>query len=98
MISFIKNLLGGSGANAKTLIAQGAKVIDVRSKAEFASGHFEGAVNIPLDQIDQKASTLKKEQAYILCCRSGMRSGLATSKLKALGFTNVHNGGSWTSL
>lgn len=34
-------------------------------------------------------------EAIILCCRSGMRSGAATSQLKLMGFTNVYNAGSY---
>jgi len=80
------------------LIAQGAKVIDVRTPAEFKSGHPKGAVNIPLDQVATKAKTLKKDGVYIMCCRSGMRSANATSQLKSMGFEQVYNAGSWTRL
>jgi rhodanese-related sulfurtransferase len=97
MITLLKKIFG-SGKNMQELIANGAHVIDVRTKSEFQSGHFKGAINIPLDTIEKKADTLKKENTYVLCCRSGMRSASATNKLKALGFTNVYNGGPWTSL
>jgi rhodanese-related sulfurtransferase len=43
-------------------------------------------------------SKLKKEQTIITCCASGMRSASAKGILKSKGFTNVHNGGGWSSL
>jgi phage shock protein E len=97
MISLLKKLFG-NGANIQELIAQGAQVIDVRSPGEYKAGHFKNSVNIPLEQIEKKATGLSKEKTYVMCCRSGMRSGVATSKLKALGFNSVYNGGPWNSL
>lgn len=98
MFGFIKKLMGAESVNYKQLIAQGAKIIDVRTPGEFAAGHLKGAVNIPLDQISSKMKTLNKTETYVLCCRSGMRSGNATRVLKSAGFENVHNGGAWTTL
>ncbi len=100
MIQKIKNILGiGPEVNIDELIAAGALILDVRSKAEYAGGHVKGSVNIPLDQINDGMKKLKnKEQAIITCCASGMRSGVAKTMLKSNGFTTVHNGGSWTSL
>ena len=98
MFGFIKKLMGGSGVDVNALIASGAKVIDVRTPGEFSSGHVKGAVNIPLDQISSKLKSLKKDETYVLCCRSGMRSGNATRIMKSAGFSNVYNGGSWMNL
>lgn len=99
MINFIKKIFGGGAkVDVHQLIAKGAKVIDVRTPAEFASGHVKGSVNIPLDKISGKLDTLKKDQTYVLCCRSGMRSGNATRILKSAGFEKVYNGGSWMNL
>lgn len=99
MINFIKKIFGGGNKiDVRQMIAQGAKVIDVRTPGEFASGHVKGSVNIPLDKIESKLNTLKKDQTYVLCCRSGMRSGNATRILKSAGFEKVYNGGSWMNL
>lgn len=99
MFNFLKKLFGGETVDLKELMANGAKVIDVRTPQEFNSGHIKGAINIPLDHLDQN---VKKIEAYkkplIMCCASGMRSGRATSFLKSKGFTEVYNGGSWVSL
>jgi len=100
MIQAIKNLFGiGPKVNLGELIANGAIVVDVRSISEYRSGHLKGSVNIPLDQLSANLNKLKnKEQPVITCCASGMRSGSAKIVLKAKGYTNVHNGGSWYNL
>lgn len=98
MLGLLKKLFGGTPTDWSALVNSGAKMVDVRSKAEFDSGHAKGCVNIPLDIIERKASQFKKEDTIIVCCRSGMRSASAASKLKAMGYTNVHNAGPWTNL
>jgi phage shock protein E len=47
--------------------------------------------------LNQGLKKLKKDQAIITCCASGMRSSSAKSILKSNGF-EAHNGGGWTSL
>lgn len=83
----------------KAIIEQGALILDVRSKGEYAGGHVKGSVNIPLNQLEAGIAKLKdKEKPIITCCASGMRSASAKSILRNAGFTNVHNGGSWTTV
>jgi len=73
---------------------RGATVIDVRSSWEYADGHVDGAVNIPLDEITQRVSEIQGMKApYLLYCRSGNRSGMATSILQQSGVDQVFNGG-----
>ena len=99
MIQLIKNLLGiGPKADFKALMAAGAVIVDVRTKAEFQSGHIRGAQNIPLQDLGKHISRLKKDKPVITCCASGMRSASAKSMLKSAGFTEVYNGGGWMSL
>jgi rhodanese-related sulfurtransferase len=81
----------------KELVKQGATIVDVRSPAEFQSGHIKGAINIPLQTLDKGLSKIKKDKPVITCCASGMRSASAKSILKSKGF-DTHNGGGWTSL
>jgi phage shock protein E len=84
---------GGKKVKLKEMLQSGAKIIDVRSRGEFASGHFSGAVNIPLDELSGKVSTIgSKDQAVVVYCASGMRSSSAVGVLKAAGFGNVENG------
>ena len=83
----------------KTMLTSGGIIIDVRSEAEFYSGHIENSLNIPLGDLPSKLDYLKdKNQAIITCCVSGMRSAGAAKLLSAKGYTNVVNGGSWSSL
>lgn len=100
MIETIKKLLGISPpVDYAQLVKNGAVILDVRSKAEYAGGHIKGSLNIAVDQLSGNLNRLKnKEQAVITCCASGMRSGAAKNILKSNGFTQVHNGGSWYSL
>lgn len=96
-MSILKKLFGGTSVDFKTLVKEGAMIIDVRSPAEFNGGHIKGAVNIPLQAIQSSFNKIPKNKVIITCCASGMRSGSAKSLLKAAGYT-VHNGGGWMSL
>lgn len=100
MISFLKKIFGlGPAVNYANLAQQGAIILDVRSKAEFSSGHIKGALNIPVNVLSNNLGQLKdKNKTIITCCASGMRSASAKSILKSHGYNNVFNGGGWSSL
>lgn len=99
MIDMLKQLFGiGARVDTAALIANGAVVVDVRTKQEYASGHVQGSVNIPLDSLTARMKELPKDRPIITCCASGMRSGTAKSILQNNGFNEVYNGGSWTSV
>jgi rhodanese-related sulfurtransferase len=100
MWNFLKNLLGfGPKIDYTELLRQGAVVLDVRTKTEYGTGHIKGSVNIPLDQLYGSLAKLKdKNQPIITCCASGMRSDTAKHVLKSKGYTQVYNGGGWSSL
>lgn len=78
------------------LIQNGALVIDTRSPGEFASGHIEGAVNIPYNVIERSIENLSadKDAPIVVYCHSGARSGHARKTLLGMGYTQVVNGGS----
>tara|TARA_B100000795_G_scaffold116324_1_gene86394 strand:- start:116 stop:466 length:351 start_codon:yes stop_codon:yes gene_type:complete len=83
----------------KAMINSGGIIIDVRSEAEFYSGHIESSLNIPLSDLLSKLDYLNdKDQAIITCCASGVRSAGAQKLLWAKGYTNVINGGGWSNL
>jgi phage shock protein E len=83
----------------KAMLADGGIIIDVRSEGEFYSGHIEKSLNIPLGELSSKLGQFKdKNQPIITCCASGMRSAGAAKILSAKGYTNVVNGGGWSSL
>ena len=88
MIETLKKLFGiKPQADFRELVRQGAIIMDVRTKAEYAGGHIRGSINIPLDKIDANLGKLKnKDQAIITCCASGSRSssGPRFQKIKRL--------------
>ncbi len=69
-------------------------VLDVRSPAEYASGHVDGAINLPLDRFvdGYRNAIAEKTQRVIIYCASGARSGQAVQYLTAQGYANVVNG------
>ncbi|MCL9807924.1 rhodanese-like domain-containing protein [Flavobacterium luminosum] len=90
--------LGNKTNDIKEFVEKGAVIIDVRTPGEYVSGHIKGSKNIPLDTISSKINEIKKlNKPVIACCRSGMRSGQATSILKQHGIECI-NGGGWDSL
>jgi rhodanese-related sulfurtransferase len=78
---------------AVRLMNQGALVLDVRSQAEFDSGHIREARHLPQDQVGSAAETLKKyrDKVIVAYCESGMRSGAAARVLRTQGFAKVVN-------
>jgi len=70
-------------------------VIDVRTPAEFAEGHLDGALNIDVQAMDfaSRIQELDAAGTYVVYCRSGNRSGQAIEQMKTMGFTNLTNGG-----
>ncbi|GAU79538.1 FAD-dependent oxidoreductase [Fusibacter sp. 3D3] len=78
----------------KAEVQTGPLIIDVRSEDEYAYGAYPGAINIPLDELEYRASELQdKDRKIILYCASGARSAYALQILMAMGFTNSENGG-----
>lgn len=100
MLKAIKKLLGlGPKVNLAAVARNGAIILDVRSKGEFATGHIRGAVNISLDQLSGSLKKLNdKQKPIITCCASGMRSASARRMLIANGYKQVYNGGGWLTL
>lgn len=82
----------------KKLLAKGAVIIDVRSKAEYAGGAIPGSENIPLPSLSGRIKEIKSlEVPIITVCASGMRSGTAKAQLKSAG-VEAYNGGGWTKM
>ena len=65
------------------------QVLDVRKPDEFVSEHVEGAVNVPLDNINDHLASLDKDQTYYVHCAGGYRSMIFNSILKTRGFDNL---------
>lgn len=70
-----------------------AIIIDVREQEEWDAQHIEGAILVPLDQVESRLSEFAeyKDQPVIMQCRSGRRSHLAGVALIKAGFTKVYN-------
>jgi rhodanese-related sulfurtransferase len=70
-------------------------IIDVREPFEYASGHVEGAINIPPRDLMNGAKQLSdvpKDTELILYCRSGSRSRTAAMILAQQGYSSIVNG------
>lgn len=66
-------------------------LVDVRTPEEFAAGHIEGAVNIPVQVLDQYISELPSDQPIVVYCRSGNRSATAVDMITRAGYSNVYD-------
>ena len=89
---------GTSEASIEEYLNEGAVVIDVRTIEEYQSGHVKGSKNIVLNSIPTKTSEIKAlNKKIIAVCRSGARSGQATSFLNNQGL-DVINGGPWQNV
>jgi len=89
---------GLSMEDLQALKASGAQIVDVRTPGEFGLGHLAGSVNIPLDQFQARLGEIDPAKAVLLCCASGVRSGMAMTILQRAGYQQVHNAGPWTRL
>lgn len=87
-----------SAKAAQRHLKDGALLVDVRTAAEFNSGHLPNAINWPVEQIEVKlpGRVKDKNHAILLHCQSGMRSGIAVKKLTSLGYANAFNLGSYS--
>ena len=72
-------------------MSSGALVVDVRSTAEWRSGHIAGSVHIPLGKLVSQMSDRPRAQPVVLVCESGSRSAIGASLLTAAGFNDVTN-------
>jgi phage shock protein E len=80
-------------SKVKAKLAAGAKIVDVRTPAEYSGGSYPGAANIPLDQLPSRLGDLPKDRPLVLFCASGMRSARAARLLKRAGFADLTNAG-----
>jgi len=98
-MNLFKQLFGGTAtADLKSIIDEGAFLVDVRTAGEFANGHVKGSVNIPLDRVAGQLAKFKNKKNIIVFCQSGGRSVQAKNILEQNGITNVINGGGWNNV
>ena len=100
VVAFVMMWSGGSGADpdARRLVAEGARLVDVRTPEEFAASHLPGAVNIPVQELDRRMTELgPKDEPIVLYCRSGSRSAYAARMLHDAGYGAVYDLGAMSS-
>ena len=76
-------------------------IVDVRREPEFADGHVRGAINIPLEEMNDPASmaNIEDDHNVYVHCAGGYRSVIAASLLKRQGIHNLRNVvGGWNKI
>lgn len=74
-------------------------VLDVRKPGEFDGGHLDGAINLPLDFINEQMNQVEKETPAFVHCAGGYRSLIYISILQARGYNNLVNvEGGWGAI
>lgn len=74
-----------AGGAADLLAARSAVVLDVREHAEWKTGHIQGAIHVPLAQLQSRLPQLPSGKTIVTVCRSGHRSALAARTLTRAG-------------
>ncbi len=70
---------------------QAHMLIDVRTSGEFAGGYIPGAVNIALQDLNQRLNKIPKDKPVVVYCRSGNRSASAAQALLQAGYEEVYD-------
>ncbi len=96
-MGLFSTLFNREKVNYRKMVKEGAKLIDVRTPAEFKGGHVKGSLNKPLDNLSNWSKKLKSTDKVVLVCRSGARAGMAKRQLKNLGI-EAYNAGAWQNL
>ena len=77
---------------ARSMLAEGAHLIDVRTPEEFARGALPEATNIPLHEVPAATrQLLASPRPVVFYCRSGVHSAQAAAYLRSLGHQQAHN-------
>jgi len=76
---------------AKSLVESNVSliIVDVRTREEYDSGHIEGAILIPVSELEGRIIELSKEEELLIYCRTGNRSSNSVNILKANGYTKI---------
>jgi hydroxyacylglutathione hydrolase len=82
-----------SAEQLRSAVASGQELqlLDVRSPQEFAGGHVDGALNMPVGELAARARELRRDAPTAVMCEGGFRSSLAASILQQEGFTHLAN-------
>ena len=84
----------GAALTAAEALPANTMLIDVRTPGEFAEGHLDGAVNIPveLSTFTAQVALLDPDMDYLVYCRSGRRADVAIAYMDTLGLTSTNLG------
>jgi len=82
------NMIGQQQLVTRINSGQAPALIDVRTPEEFRAGHIPGAINIPLQEFEQRFDELSayKDREAVLYCESGMRASHGGGWLESRGF------------
>jgi rhodanese-related sulfurtransferase len=89
-----EDLIEANGTNPEFVI------LDVRTEAEYAAGHLEGAAWIDwlAGDFEERVSELPRESLYLVYCAGGSRSAQACEEMERLGFERLYDlGGGFTA-
>lgn len=96
-MNIFKSLFGSSSdtlnpadVKARLDAPQPPFILDVRQPDEFKGGHIAGAKLIPLSELQSRLAELPADREIVCVCRSGSRSGVATSQLNRAGYTALN--------
>jgi rhodanese-related sulfurtransferase len=68
-------------------------VVDVRRDDEWVTGHVQGAVHVPIDDLSDRIDQVPQDKKVLFICAAGVRSGLACEVAASMGFEteNLYN-------
>ncbi|GAA1681159.1 rhodanese-like domain-containing protein [Microbacterium lacus] len=84
MLTLALGVSGCAGSPASIELSADTVIVDVRTPAEYATGHLDGAVNIDLQSptFDDVVADLDSDTDYVVYCQSGNRSAQAVSVME----------------
>ena len=81
-----------ASSQAKALLDKGPVfLLDVRTPQEYQQAHLQGAVLIPIDQIEKRLGEIPKNRAILVYCAVGSRSNAVAGFLAERGYREVYN-------
>jgi rhodanese-related sulfurtransferase len=69
----------------------GVVLLDVRTPGEFASGHMQGAMLVPMREVPYQMLNIPRNKKVVVVCATGARSGAVTKYLAEQGYPWVKN-------
>ncbi len=66
-------------------------ILDVRTKEEYDSGHINGSILIPLEDLEKRYNEIPRDRKILVYCRTGHRSTQASEILVKNGFKQIYN-------